>query len=147
MSTKTQQCESNRPLSKTACGVATNISRTTKRKTTAVTGSSLAGRVRVVYIAIVVYTPGVARILVGIAIKPKSVLRTTTVDVARSNLKVAEARRHNGGAAWLSTIIEINGNAVGGSVSETRERYRVSRVTVFWSLRKVDDRLCIPRIA
>lgn len=106
-------------MGKTARGITTGIPRAAEREAAAVTRRSIAGRVRVVHEASVVHAAVIARVLVGIAVELEGVRSTATVDVARSNLKVAEARRHNGRAARLSTVVKIDGDVVGGSVTET----------------------------
>lgn len=91
--------------------------------------SAFAGRVRVVNIAIVVQASVIPRVLVGVPVELDDVLRVAAVHVARSNLKVAEARRVDGGAARLGLVAEADRDVVGGTVADAG-RCKVSKMIV-----------------
>lgn len=78
----------------------------------------MAGWPRVIHIASVVQGPVVAKIFVGITMELESVLRIATVDMTQPNLEVTEARRHDGCAAWLSGVVGIDRDVVGGPVTK-----------------------------
>lgn len=81
---------------------------------------STASRICVVNIAIIVHSGGVSGIPVGVTIEVKRILIVTAVHMTNTNLKIAEACRIDSSAGWLGHVVEIDGNIVGRTITNSK---------------------------